>query len=105
MSSDKSPAEEEYFARLEREALAKAQAENAAKAVVAARAALKDLHANKCGKCGGTLSPRDFQGVEIDVCGDCQSVLLDPGELETLAGKDSGGIFKDIGAFLRGKGK
>mgnify|MGYP003394372416 CR=1 FL=1 len=105
MSSDKRAAEEEYFARIERENRAKAQAENAVKAQAEERAAIKALHAGRCGKCGGVMRPRDFQGVEIDVCGDCNSVLLDPGELETLAGKDSSGALGSIAAMFRFKGK
>jgi Zn-finger nucleic acid-binding protein len=35
-----------------------------------------------------------FKGVEIERCAGCGAVLLDPGELEELAGKDqSGGLF------------
>ena len=105
MSSDKRAAEEEYFARLERESRAKAQAENAAKAASDARSTLKATHAGRCGKCGGPLAPRDFQGVEIDVCADCGSVLLDPGELESLAGKDSSGALAGIAQLFRFKGK
>ena len=48
----------------------------------------KNLHHNKCGKCGGTMHPKLFKGVEIDICEDCGSVLLDPGELEELAGEE-----------------
>jgi Zn-finger nucleic acid-binding protein len=43
----------------------------------------------KCGKCGGDLSSRLFKGVEIDICADCGAVLLDPGELEQLAGQET----------------
>ena len=32
------------------------------------------------------MEPKIFQGVEIDICPSCGAVLLDPGELEELAG-------------------
>jgi Zn-finger nucleic acid-binding protein len=37
-----------------------------------------------------------FKGVEIEKCPDCGAVLLDPGELEQLAGKDESGFFADL---------
>lgn len=105
MATEKSKAEEEYFLRLEREQLAKAQAASALANAAAERQALKDLHADHCGKCGGAMNPRDFQGVEIDVCDDCGAVLLDPGELEQLAGKDASGAFAGLASLFRFKGK
>jgi Transcription factor zinc-finger len=92
--------EAEYFAREDREKkaalAAKIEAENAAKA----RADRKALHAGACGKCGGALKPQDFRGVEIDVCEDCGSVLLDPGELQTLAGNDQSGVIGSLASFF-----
>ena len=86
--SDKKRAEEEYFAKRELEKKAALRADLNAKAAAAARAEAALLHHMKCGKCGGDLAARLFKGVQIDVCGDCGSVLLDPGELETLAGHE-----------------
>jgi len=103
MSKDKNAGEEEYFARMEREAREKVAAEAARQAEVAARAAAKATHYMRCGKCGGELAPRDFRGVEIDVCGDCGVVLLDPGELETLAGKDGSGALAGLAGFFKFK--
>jgi Zn-finger nucleic acid-binding protein len=37
-----------------------------------------------------------FKGVEIEKCPACSAVLLDPGELEQLAGKDESGFFADL---------
>ena len=82
--------EEEYFRKLDREAKAKLKARMESEHVVAEREARRALHRGWCGKCGGRMSPHPFRGVEIDVCDDCGSVLLDPGELQTLAGKDGG---------------
>ena len=56
-------------------------------------------------KGGGDMKPRDFKGVEIDVCGDCGAVLLDPGELEQLAGSDRSNAFSELAAMLRFRGR
>lgn len=105
MSTDKNPSEEGYFAKIEAEEKAKALAALAEEKARAARAELKAQHAGRCGKCGGAMGPRDFKGVEIDVCGDCGSVLLDPGELEALAGKDASGALSGLAALFKFKGK
>jgi hypothetical protein len=104
MSDKTTDPEAEYFARLDQEkkkALAEQiTAENAA----ADKDARQKLHYLKCGKCGGQLAPQTFRGVTIDVCGDCNSVLLDPGELETLAGHDESGALASLAKFFtRGK--
>ena len=103
--SDKHDLEEDYFARLAREkkeALnAKLQAEADAKAIEDR----KTLHHNKCGKCGGTMHPKLFKGVEIDICEDCGSVLLDPGELEELAGEEGTAVSGLLGFFFSGSDK
>lgn len=98
--SDKNEAEEEYFARQSREQQAKLAAEVAAEKARSERAALQALHAQRCGKCGGALKAQNFRGVEIDVCEDCGSVLLDPGELEQLAGSDESGAVKSLAALF-----
>ncbi|MBM4392279.1 MAG: zf-TFIIB domain-containing protein [Deltaproteobacteria bacterium] len=105
MPADKNPTEEGYFAKLEAEERAKAQVALADERARAARAELKARHAGRCGKCGGAMRPRDFKGVEIDVCDDCGAVLLDPGELETLAGKDASGAISGLAALFKFKGK
>lgn len=86
--SDKYDQEEDYFARIDREKKAALKAQMDKEAAEQAAEDRKKLHYLKCGKCGGDMAPRLFKGVEIDVCGDCGSVLLDPGELEELAGEE-----------------
>ncbi len=103
MSKDRNASEEEYFVRLEREERAQAQVAAEAARGVAELAEQKLLHAQRCGKCGGLLTPRDFRGVEIDVCEACGCVLLDPGELEQLAGKDASGALAGIASMFRFK--
>ncbi len=86
--SEKKQAEEEYFVKRDREKKAALRADLEAKAAAASRAEAALVHHMKCGKCGGDLGSRLFKGVQIDICGDCGAVLLDPGELEELAGEE-----------------
>ena len=92
--------EEEYFAQLEREKKAKIRAQREEEDAARALAERKEQYWNKCGKCGGDMNAIAFRGVEIDVCPDCGAVLLDSGELETLAGKDQGGLLSSMFSFL-----
>ena len=100
MAKDTVDQEEEYFHRQDKEKLRKlkeaAEAERAAKE----RAELKDLHWLRCGKCGQQMNTQLFKGVEIEICPDCGSVLLDPGELEQLVGKDGSGAISNIAEFF-----
>lgn len=88
--------EADYFRRLEieqKQALAKQLEEERSRTE---REEARRVHHLRCGKCGGQLKPHPFRGVEIDVCADCSAVLLDPGELEQLAGKDSSGALAGL---------
>ncbi len=101
MSDKKRPEEEDYFSKrdAEKKAELKAQLDAAAQAAARAEAAL--AHHMKCGKCGGDLTTRLFKGVEIDICPDCGSVLLDPGELEQLAGEETdASVLKTLAGFF-----
>jgi hypothetical protein len=100
MSDKTTDAEAEYFARLDREKREALAEQLAAEKARAEREERKHLHYLKCGKCGGALAPQAFRGVMIDVCGDCGSVLLDPGELEQLAGHDESGAIAAISKFF-----
>ncbi|MEZ4323513.1 MAG: zf-TFIIB domain-containing protein [Myxococcota bacterium] len=88
--------EEEYFAKEDREKLAKLKAKADAEKAEAEKEERKALHWNRCGKCGQAMDTKPFRGIEIEVCPDCNAVLLDPGELEKLAGEDQGGIVKGL---------
>lgn len=92
--------EEEYFAKEQREQLAKLKAKAEAEARAQALEERRALHHHRCGKCGGAMETRGFRGVEIEVCPDCGAVLLDPGELEQLSGGDQGGVMKGLLNFL-----
>jgi len=96
-------AEEEYFARIEKEKKDRLAAEAKARKQAEDLARRKDLHWNKCGKCGADMALRTWRGVEIDVCPECGAVLLDRGELETLSGKDQSGFFKGLSDLFSSK--
>jgi hypothetical protein len=86
--------EDEYIHRLDQENLSRLRATRDAEAATSEATARTALHFHKCGKCGGDMDTQLFKGVEIERCAGCGAVLLDPGELEELAGKDeSGGLF------------
>lgn len=60
---------------------------------------LKELHWMRCPKCGMELHAILFKGVTIDKCFGCHGVFLDDGELEALAGKESGFISGVLSLF------
>jgi Transcription factor zinc-finger len=92
--------EEEYFHKESQAQIEALRARMGAEKAEKEKADQKALHAGHCGRCGSKMHPQPFKGVEIDVCPSCGAVLLDPGELETLAGDDKGffgglsGLFK-----------
>ena len=95
--------EEDYFKKLDLEAKAKIKAKLEAEQAEQSREHRRALHKNKCGKCGGDMATQVFRGIEIDVCSDCTSVLLDPGELEQLAGTDSTDTFASFFSMFGSK--
>ena len=100
MSNDKNQQEEDYFRQQDQEKL-RAMREKADQEKTAAEVEeRKKLHHFKCGKCGNDMTTQIFKGIEIEVCGTCSAVLLDPGELETLVGADEGGHIKALADFF-----
>ncbi len=101
----KTSSEQEYFARQEAEKLAVLKDQLLDEAAKKAKIERAALHHNKCGKCGANMKPRIFKGVEIDVCVECTAVLLDPGELQQLAGEEDAGVvlttLKELFHFTR----
>ncbi|HHO50449.1 MAG TPA: hypothetical protein ENK18_06130 [Deltaproteobacteria bacterium] len=93
--------EEEYFRRLDQEAKAKLKAKLDREHAETSRAVRIELHHHKCGKCGADMTTQAFRGIEIEVCNECGAVLLDPGELETLAGRDGTEIFSSFFSMFR----
>ncbi len=89
-------AEDEYFAKLEAEKKARLQEILSREDAQSEAARLKDLHYLHCGKCGHQMFTTHFKGVEIEVCAHCGAVLLDPGELQELAGEEHHGLLRGI---------
>lgn len=98
--SDKSKPEDEYFARIEaekKERLARILADEDQEKKAAE---LKALHHMHCGKCGQEMFTTSFRGVDIETCPGCGAVLLDPGELQELAGEDQHGLLQTVGTLF-----
>lgn len=95
--------EEDYFRKLDEEAKAKLKARLDAEQAVADRVARRELHFLKCGKCGADMQSQVFRGIQIEVCVECGAVLLDPGELQTLAGADSTAVFSSFFTMFGGR--
>ncbi len=100
MSSEKNAPEEEYFARVEAQKTEQLGKEIAKREAEAAASELKALHHLRCGKCGTSMDTKRFKGIEIEICGNCGAVLLDPGELEALAGEDKHSVVEMIGGLF-----
>ena len=101
MAKDNIDHEDEYFQRQEQEKLAKMKAKAAEKQAAADAIEKKNLHFHHCGKCGSSMDTTSFKGVEIEVCPDCGAVLLDPGELQELAGEDESGFFSAMSTLFK----
>ena len=88
-----SRAEDEYFAKQELERRKKWAQEQAAKMAVEEKENLKKAHWMKCPKCGYDLETIKWRKVDVEKCFRCGVVVLDDGELETLAGDEHPGGF------------
>ena len=100
MSNDKNQQEEDYFHKRDQEKLRTMREEAAKKQAETDADKRRKLHHFKCGKCGNDMATQIFKGIEIEVCGSCGAVLLDPGELEQLVGEDEGGRMKALAEFF-----
>ncbi|MDP2308798.1 MAG: zf-TFIIB domain-containing protein [Pseudomonadota bacterium] len=100
MSDKTTDPEAEYFARLDAEKKKALHEQVTAEKAASEKEARRQLHHLRCGKCGGQMAPETFRGVTIDVCPDCGSVLLDPGELQQLAGNDESGALASLSKFF-----
>ncbi|MBI2082333.1 MAG: zf-TFIIB domain-containing protein [Deltaproteobacteria bacterium] len=85
-----SQTETEYFARIEAEKLKKKADEKRQKLSQAEFEKLKAFHWMRCPKCGMELHAMPYKDVTVDKCFHCQGVYLDEGELEKIAGSESG---------------
>jgi len=48
---------------------------------------LKKQHWMHCPKCGQDMIEQDLQGITVDICGRCEGIFFDRGEVETLVAK------------------
>ncbi len=88
--SKPSQTEEEYFARVEAEKKKKISEEKKKGLTEREMLKLKEFHWMHCPKCGMELHPVPYKGVTVDKCFHCHGVYLDDGELEKIAGGESG---------------
>ena len=86
----KPASEEEFFRKLDTQRLKEISEKLDEEDTEKAKEALKELHWMHCPKCGFDLQEVTFKGVLIDRCSRCNGVWLDDGELEKLAGQESG---------------
>ncbi len=98
MSTDEKPSrnEDEYFKKLDQELLKAQRARREAEDAESDRSAFY----MRCPKDGGSLTERDMDRVKVDVCSTCGGVWLDPGELDTLRGRDQSGVSRFLGNIL-----
>ena len=92
--------EEEYFHERDREKILELKKKWEGEAAAKALQERRELHYHRCGKCGASMETKPFRGIEIEVCVECGSVLLDPGELELLAGEDKSGVMNGLLSFF-----
>jgi hypothetical protein len=102
MSTDKPCRnEDEYFARVEQERLARLRAKEASDRLAAERRS----HHLKCPKCGASLKSETFHGVNIERCPEDGGIWLDAGEIDLLMKEEDHGIlrrvFGDVAGSLR----
>lgn len=90
MTTKPSTPEEEYFAREEAEKKKRLAQKKQDEMESQEKDRLKQLHWMHCPKCGMELQSILFKDVTIDKCFGCHGVFLDDGELEKIAGGESG---------------
>ena len=100
MSNDKNQQEEDYFRKQDQEKLRAMREESDRKKAEKEAEDRRQRHHFKCGKCGSDMVTQIFKGIEIEVCGECNAVLLDPGELEQLVGEDESSRIRALAEFF-----
>ena len=80
--------EDDWFAKNERDLIEAARVARVKRAQERAAAEqaeelrrLKEMHFMKCPKCGHDMNEKDLEGVAVDVCGFCEGIFFDAGEL------------------------
>lgn len=80
--------EDEYFAREEALKLHKIHTDKVKELNAAELEERKKLHYMHCAKCGYDLETIKWRNVQVEKCFHCGAIVLDDGELETLAGEE-----------------
>jgi hypothetical protein len=78
--------EDEYFVKKEKELIERLKA----KQQETQKQSIKETCRMRCPKCGEPLRERSFQKILVDQCTGCGGIWLDAGELEDVAGRETG---------------
>ena len=76
--------ENEYFYRLNKEALEKKRKARDAERATLEAEQKKTLHWMKCPKCGHDLEEIEMVGIKVERCTACRGTFFDEGELDIL---------------------
>jgi len=79
--------EDEYFARRDRELLAKLRKTQTGES----EETIREIAKMRCPKCGERLHTRVLSGVNVEECPACHGMWLDRGELEVIAKREREG--------------
>ena len=94
---DKEKADEDtYFARRDRELIAKRKVEEA-------EARKQNSVRMACPKCGEFLSADTLHGVHVEVCATCHGMWLERAEIEQLGRREEGGWLTRYLERIRGR--
>jgi Zn-finger nucleic acid-binding protein len=102
----KSTKEDEYFARQDKELIARHREEKARREAEKAKeeaARRREIHYMKCPKCGSDMEEIEFKEIQIDRCTGCSGVWLDKGELKTLLEREARMVKTIFKAFFSDK--
>lgn len=97
--------EDDYFARKNRELMARLKEQIGDAEAEKAEQALRDVHYMHCPKCGNALKEEVFQSIKIDRCTVCAGVWLDNGELEQISKSKGAWLSSFVDTFKLNKGE
>lgn len=89
MSTQKSRAEVEFFAKEEVEKRHRLHELHKRDSETQENLKKRKLHHMKCGKCGGDFKTIRMSFVDVEECQDCGALLLDKGELKKIKVSDN----------------
>ncbi|HEX5033112.1 MAG TPA: zf-TFIIB domain-containing protein [bacterium] len=91
--------EEEFIARQEIEKRQELAEKVKADMATAELEKLKQLHWHRCSNCGFEMHAIVYKGLTIEKCPNCNGIFLEAGELERIAGKESGFFYNVLDLF------